>query len=398
MPRDIPPLAEVRRITEKKRDAWWTVMLVDPVATPLVRWTAKYTRLTPNQLTWGAFLVGLGSAACFAQGDWTWLLLGAVLYHVSFIFDCMDGKLARLTGTGSVFGAWLDFVFDRIRVLVCAVALMGGQYARTDNVLYLWLALAVASLDALRYIDSLEIFKIRHGMRKQIKARMRAARKAENQVELAFMEDLLRDNPEADLEQDPNTVAALDGTPAPDATLAMDTAPALGTAPALEPASALGTAPALEPASALDTAPALGTASALHTASALEPASALDTASAADAVPALESDRPAAVRRRPAVVDLHQEFRRRFPWWVRCRNFLLRHRIRAHLISGVEFQMGVFIIGPAVDAVVATTVVSGVLLLVFELAIIYKLLLSTRDFTRTINSFETAAPATPLSS
>ncbi|AEM82080.1 CDP-alcohol phosphatidyltransferase family protein [Streptomyces violaceusniger] len=328
MPRDIPPLAEVRRITEKKRDAWWTVMLVDPVATPLVRWTARHTRATPNQLTWGAFLVGLGSAACFAQGDWRWLLLGAVLYHVSFIFDCMDGKLARLTGTGSVFGAWLDFVFDRIRVLVCSVALMGGQYARTDDVLYLWLALAVASLDSLRYIDSLEIFKIRHGMRKQIKARMRAARKAENQAELAFMEDLLRENPEADLETDRDTVAPL------------------------EPVAPLET-------TAADTAPLEATA---------------------------------AQRSRPAVVDLHQEFRRRFPWWVRCRNFLLRHRIRAHLISGIEFQMGVFIIGPAVDAVVATTVISGALLLVFELAIIYKLLLSTRDFTRTINSFETAEP------
>ncbi|MFE1934411.1 CDP-alcohol phosphatidyltransferase family protein [Streptomyces sp. NPDC059474] len=326
MPRDIPPLAEVRRITEKKRDAWWTVMLVDPVATPLVRWIARHTRATPNQLTWGAFLVGLGSAACFAQGDWRWLLLGAVLYHVSFIFDCMDGKLARLTGTGSVFGAWLDFVFDRIRVLVCSVALMGGQYARTDDVLYLWLALAVASLDSLRYIDSLEIFKIRHGMRKQIKARMRAARKAENQAELAFMEDLLRENPEADLETDRDTVAPLEPVASLEATAA-DT----------------GTAP-------------------------------LDATAA---------------RRRPAVVDLHQEFRRRFPWWVRCRNFLLRHRIRAHLISGIEFQMGVFIIGPAVDAVVATTVVSGALLLVFELAIIYKLLLSTRDFTRTIDSFET---------
>ncbi|BBJ40279.1 CDP-alcohol phosphatidyltransferase family protein [Streptomyces antimycoticus] len=328
MPRDIPPLAEVRRITEKKRDAWWTVMLVDPVATPLVRWTARHTRATPNQLTWGAFLVGLGSAACFAQGDWRWLLLGAALYHVSFIFDCMDGKLARLTGTGSVFGAWLDFVFDRIRVLVCSVALMGGQYARTDDVLYLWLALAVASLDSLRYIDSLEIFKIRHGMRKQIKARMRAARKAENQAELAFMEDLLRENPEADLETDRDTVAPL------------------------EPVAPLET-------TAADTAPLEVTA---------------------------------AQRNRPAVVDLHQEFRRRFPWWVRSRNFLLRHRIRAHLISGIEFQMGVFIIGPAVDAVVATTVVSGALLLVFELAIIYKLLLSTRDFTRTINSFETAEP------
>ncbi|WNE99454.1 CDP-alcohol phosphatidyltransferase family protein [Streptomyces luomodiensis] len=357
MPRDIPPLAEVRRITEKKRDAWWTVMLVDPVATPLVRWIAKYTRATPNQLTWGAFLVGLGSAACFAQGDWEWLLLGALLYHVSFIFDCMDGKLARLTGAGSVFGAWLDFVFDRIRVLVCAVALMGGQYARTDDVLYLWLALAVASLDALRYIDSLEIFKIRHGMRKEIKARMRAARKADNQAELAFMEDLLRENPEADLETDPATVAPLQPVAPAEAARALETAPAVETAPALAAAPAPGTAAA----AVAETAAAAGTARA--------------------AVPA---------PRRPAVVDLHQEFRRRFPWWVRCRNFLLRHRIRAHLISGIEFQMGVFIIGPAIDGVVATTVVSGALLLVFELAIIYKLLLSTRDFTRTINSFETA--------
>ncbi|WP_432253442.1 CDP-alcohol phosphatidyltransferase family protein [Streptomyces sp. HNM1019] len=362
MPRDIPPLAEVRRITEKKRDAWWTVMLVDPVATPLVRWIAKYTRATPNQLTWGAFLVGLGSAACFARGDWRWLLLGAVLYHVSFIFDCMDGKLARLTGTGSVFGAWLDFVFDRIRVLVCSVALMGGQYARTDDVLYLWLALAVASLDALRYIDSLEIFKIRHGMRKQIKARMRAARKAENQAELAFMEDLLRENPEADLETDRDTVAPL------------------------EPVAPLESA-ALESA-ALESAAPESTAAPNLSAQVPSPS----PAPAAIPVPAA---------RRAAVVDLHQEFRRRFPWWVRCRNFLQRHRIRAHLISGIEFQMGVFIIGPAVDAVVATTVVSGVLLLVFELAIIYKLLLSTRDFTRTINSFDTAdriPAATPANS
>ncbi|MGW3564282.1 CDP-alcohol phosphatidyltransferase family protein [Streptomyces sp. NPDC000941] len=328
---DIPPLAEVRRITEKKRDAWWTVLLVDPVATPLVRWTAMHTRATPNQLTWGAFLVGLGSAACFAQGDWRWLLLGALLYHVSFIFDCMDGKLARLTGTGSVFGAWLDFVFDRIRVLVCAVALMGGQYERTGDVLYIWLALAVTSLDALRYINALETFKIRHGMREQIKARMQAARESHNEAELAFMEDLLRENPEADVEHD-RAVAAK---------------------------AARGTT---TEAGAETTAEAI-TVTAPETSDAAE----------------------------PTVVDLQQEFRRRFPWWTRCRSFLTRHRVRAHLISGIEFQMGVFIVGPVLDSVVAGTVVSGVLLLVFELAIIYKLLLSTRDFTRTLNSFEPTA-------
>jgi phosphatidylglycerophosphate synthase len=26
---------------------------------------------------------------------------GAVLFHLSFVIDCMDGKIARLNGTGS---------------------------------------------------------------------------------------------------------------------------------------------------------------------------------------------------------------------------------------------------------------------------------------------------------
>ncbi|RVU28560.1 CDP-alcohol phosphatidyltransferase family protein [Streptomyces antnestii] len=308
MRRDIPPLDEVRRITQKKRDAWWTVLLVDPVATPLVRLAAMRTRVTPNQITWGAFVLGLGSAVCFWLADWRWLIAGAVVYHLSFVLDCMDGKVARLTGQGSVFGAWLDFVFDRIRVMVCGVALMAGQYERTGDELYIWLALAVVGLDTLRYINSLEIFKIRHSMRKQIKERVREARRAENAAELAFMEDLLRDNPEADIDHDLRKTQAA-------------------------------------------------------------------------------ADEPEAPQERARVVDLHQEFRSRFPVYLRLRAFLLRHRIRTHLISGIEFQMGVFMIGPLTDQVLWATVVSGALLLLFELAIVYKLLLSTRDFTRTIDSF-----------
>ncbi|MFJ8509157.1 CDP-alcohol phosphatidyltransferase family protein [Streptomyces avermitilis] len=310
--RDLPPLPEVRRITQKKRDAWWTVLFVDPVATPLVRQVALRTRITPNQLTWGAFLLGLASAVCFALGDWRWLVAGAVVYHLSFILDCMDGKLARLTGQGSVFGAWLDFVFDRVRVAVCAVALMAGQYERTGDTTYIWLAAAVIGLDTLRYINSLEIFKIRHSMRKQIKSRLREARRSENQAELAFMEDLLRDNPEADIEQDQRSATAAQEAPEGGAT----------------------------------------------------------------------------ARPQAQVIDLHEEFRHRFPAYLRARSFLLRHRIRTHLVSGIEFQMGVFMIGPFLDSVIGATIVSGALLLVFELAIIYKLLLSTRDFTRTIDSFE----------
>ncbi|MEV2197756.1 CDP-alcohol phosphatidyltransferase family protein [Streptomyces phaeochromogenes] len=345
MRRDIPPLAEVRRITEKKRDAWWTVLLVDPVATPLVRLTAMRTRITPNQITWGAFLLGLVSAACFAFGDWRWLIAGALVYHLSFILDCMDGKVARLTGQGSVFGAWLDFVFDRIRVALCGVALMAGQYDRTGDTVYIWLALAVVGLDTLRYINSLEIFKIRYNMRKQIKARVREARRAENSAEVAFMEDLLRNNPSADIEHDIRKTSNVS---------------AAGTEAGSEPASEPHSVPGSEPRSEETT----------------------------------DSSQMPQEKPQGQVIDLQQEFRHRFPVYLRMRSFLLRHRIRTHLVSGIEFQMGVFIVGPLLDAVIEATLVSGALLLVFELAIIYKLLLSTRDFTRTIDSFERDEVAT----
>ncbi|MBJ7902951.1 CDP-alcohol phosphatidyltransferase family protein [Streptomyces sp. NPDC004549] len=326
--RDIPPLAEVRRITQKKRDAWWTVLLVDPVATPLVRFTAMRTRITPNQITWGALLLGLGAAACFAQGSWHWLIAGALVYHLSFILDCMDGKVARLTGQGSVFGAWLDYIFDRIRVMACAVALMAGQYQRTGEILYIWLAVVVVFLDGLRYINSLEIFKTRYTMRKQIKTRLRAARRAENSARVAFMEDLLRENPEADIEQDLGKAAAAGEVSGADEVLAN-----------------------------------------------------------AEGIEGAEGETAAPKAPRP-VIDLHQEFRHRFPVYLRVRSFLLRHRIRTHVISGIEFQMGVFIVGPLFDATAEVTIAAGALLMIFELAIVYKLLLSTRDFTRTIDSFQ----------
>ncbi|MCY9787886.1 CDP-alcohol phosphatidyltransferase family protein [Nocardiopsis sp. EMB25] len=169
-------LAHVKAETYKARDAWWTVFLVDPLAGRLVVWTANRTNITPNQLTLGAGVLGLLSAVCFAvpawegSAGWAWLLLGALLFHLSFVLDCMDGKIARLKGTGSVFGSWVDFVFDRIRFFGCVMTLLIGQWAATGSVAYLIAAPVVVFFDLLRYLNASQVAKTRRSMKRALAA------------------------------------------------------------------------------------------------------------------------------------------------------------------------------------------------------------------------------------
>src|SRR5699024_12112161 len=108
-------LDEVRARTLKERDSWWTVYFVDPLAVRIVRLLANRTSVTPNQVTVAALFLGLGAAVCFALGYWYFLVLGALLYYLCFLLDCVDGKLARITGTETLFGSWMDYVSDRFR-------------------------------------------------------------------------------------------------------------------------------------------------------------------------------------------------------------------------------------------------------------------------------------------
>jgi phosphatidylglycerophosphate synthase len=165
VPRVKVTLQEIRERTYKPVDAWWTVLLVDPLASRLVRLVAPYRWITPNVLTLVATVFGTGAAVCFAMGDRWSLVAGAILFHLSFVVDCMDGKIARLNGTGTIFGQWLDFVLDRVRVFFIALALFGGQYVRTDEVSYLWLMAVAIFLDLFRYLNSSQMAKVRRGMR-----------------------------------------------------------------------------------------------------------------------------------------------------------------------------------------------------------------------------------------
>ena len=108
------------RLRLKGRDAWWTCFAIDPLAGPLVRWSAPRAWVTPNRLTVASALVAVAAAAAFAADL---LVVGAIVYQLSFLLDCMDGKLAKLRGQSNPWGGFYDVAADTIRFVACYVAL-----------------------------------------------------------------------------------------------------------------------------------------------------------------------------------------------------------------------------------------------------------------------------------
>jgi hypothetical protein len=96
----------------KKRDYWFTVIFTDPVAVPLSTFLAKRRLMTPNQVTILALIFGLSTGAFFATGERWGLIAGAIAFYLAFVFDCVDGKLARATGITSAKGQALDALAD----------------------------------------------------------------------------------------------------------------------------------------------------------------------------------------------------------------------------------------------------------------------------------------------
>jgi phosphatidylglycerophosphate synthase len=96
----------------KKRDYWFTVLLTDPIAIRMSAFLARTRWLSPDQVTALALLFGLLVGPAFAYATRWSLALGGVLFYLAFLFDCVDGKLARALGVTSERGKALDTLAD----------------------------------------------------------------------------------------------------------------------------------------------------------------------------------------------------------------------------------------------------------------------------------------------
>jgi len=127
----------VRRRTYQPIGRFWALAPAQMLARSLAP-----TRVHPNVVTFAAFLMMIGASAIaatrFAVG---WNIASALMLGLALVLDTSDGHLARLQGTASEFGRWLDAVLDEFADMALHAAIAWGMFARSGNTS--WLAVGM---------------------------------------------------------------------------------------------------------------------------------------------------------------------------------------------------------------------------------------------------------------
>lgn len=88
------------------------------------------SRLTPNAISIVGFILNLAAAALVTQ---RLFFLAGVAFIVGSVMDTLDGRYSRMSGKGTLFGAFLDSTLDRVEEGVVLAAVAGYFAARGDD-------------------------------------------------------------------------------------------------------------------------------------------------------------------------------------------------------------------------------------------------------------------------
>ncbi len=131
-----PTLAQLRARVHKGRHREignWLARRVGRPSAVYGTWAAVRLGLSAHQVTLGATLAGLGAAASIATGDRLGFVVGALLAHLAFWLDHVDGQVARWRGTASLDGVHLDYLMHHASALALGFGLGQGLAVRSGD-------------------------------------------------------------------------------------------------------------------------------------------------------------------------------------------------------------------------------------------------------------------------
>jgi phosphatidylglycerophosphate synthase len=110
---------------KKKQDGLWTRFVLRPLSIP-VTWLILRLNLRANTVSYISALFSIGGGVLFSQKGFWLPLWGAILLNIFAVFDCVDGNVARITGTAGPWGGWADAVMGF--VAYTSVFISSGVY------------------------------------------------------------------------------------------------------------------------------------------------------------------------------------------------------------------------------------------------------------------------------
>jgi len=106
----VPPIAELRRAAQGSKVAadkrWWYVLFRR--ISIYLTWALLHTRVTPNHVTIASLIVAsIGLVMVGATNPWP-AFIGYLLLLLYHLLDRVDGEIARIRSTYSLYGIYLD--------------------------------------------------------------------------------------------------------------------------------------------------------------------------------------------------------------------------------------------------------------------------------------------------
>lgn len=119
-----------------------------PLAFLIVRAVYK-TKITPNNITFIAILMGLTAGYFYSLGKPVYFKAGALFYLAFNILDCSDGQLARLKKNGNHIGRLIDGIGDYIATLAVYIGIAFGFVSKSINPYYWFILLLLAGASTM---------------------------------------------------------------------------------------------------------------------------------------------------------------------------------------------------------------------------------------------------------
>lgn len=138
------PLRELERRCQKpdhRRVGNFVARRIARPAALRITWVVADSGVSANMATLAAWAAAVVAAAAFSNGTIAGWLVGAVLLQIWYVFDHVDGQLARLRGTASLDGAQLDYLMHHTVNLILPLAVGYGLFRRSLEPVWLLIGL-----------------------------------------------------------------------------------------------------------------------------------------------------------------------------------------------------------------------------------------------------------------